>query len=298
MKVVVTGSSGRVGRALAQHLRADGAEVLGIDRAAGPETTLPLDLAAVDAEPALARALAGASALVHVAALHAPHVGQHPDEAFEHINVQATQRLWRLACAAGLRAVAFTSTTALYGAGTQAEAAGAACWVDEATLPAPQTVYHRSKLAAERWLQNAAAASGAPALRILRMGRCFAEPAPVMALHRLARGIDVRDVATAHAAALRHALAPGAARQALHVVVAATPFQRADAAGLWHDAPAVLRQRAPTLVAEFERRGWPLPARIDRVYDAARAMAELRWQPRHGWADAITEGCGDGAASG
>jgi UDP-glucose 4-epimerase len=34
------------------------------------------------------------------------------------------------------------------------------------------------------------------------MGRCFPEPAPAMALARLHRGIDARDVAEAHALAL------------------------------------------------------------------------------------------------
>jgi hypothetical protein len=30
-------------------------------------------------------------------------------------------------------------------------------------------------------------------------------------------------------------------------------------------------------------RGWPLPARIDRVYDASLAREELGWTPRHGF---------------
>jgi hypothetical protein len=54
------------------------------------------------------------------------------------------------------------------------------------------------------------------------------------------------------------------------------------------DAPSVLRRRSPALVKAFDRRGWPLPPHIDRVYSPALAMRELAWQPRWGWDDVLT----------
>ncbi|MEM6576214.1 MAG: hypothetical protein AAF736_18200, partial [Pseudomonadota bacterium] len=49
------------------------------------------------------------------------------------------------------------------------------------------------------------------------------------------------------------------------------------------DAPTILRQRCPELGDAFDKRGWSLPASIDRVYDSALAQNELGWQPRYGF---------------
>jgi len=282
MKVLVTGASGRIGSAVCAALAAAGDDVTGLDLQPSPRTQVVADL--LDA-PALRRALAGVDAVVHVAALHAPHVGQRPDAEFERINVDGTRALLDGAAAAGVRRFVFTSTTALYGAGAQAS--GAALWVDEDTRPAPLTVYHRTKLAAEALLEEAAA-QGGPSLRVLRMGRCFPEASALMAIHRLHRGVDERDVADAHRLALRDA-GPHAAR---FVIAYPTPFERADASALWHDAAAVIARREPALAAAFAARGWPLPARIDRVYDARRAVAALGWRPHHGWRSVLDDSAG------
>ena len=273
MRVVVTGSSGRVGRAIVARLRADGHVVVGLDRAPASTTEVVGDLG--DAA-ALRRALAGAEAAVHAAALHAPHVGVLPDAEFQRINVDGTRALLDAASAVDVRRIVLTSTTALYGAA--AEGVEAAAWIDEDTVPQPQTIYHDTKLAAEALLREAALGGG-PTLRVLRMSRCFPEPAPAMAVLRLQRGVDARDVAAAHALALSH---EGPAHGTF-VVSGATPFRREDAALLATDAAAAIRRRAPALAEAFAVRGWPLPASIDRVYDPARAIAELGWRPRHGF---------------
>lgn len=271
MRIVVTGSTGRVGRAI--HVRlSPNHTVLGFDRAPSSTTDAVGDLG--DAA-LLRRTLTGAEAVVHVAALHAPHVGLLPDAEFRRVNVDGTRALLDAASAAGVRRIVFTSTTALYGtAATPPDRAG---WVDEDTRPEPETIYHASKLAAEALLREAAM-QGGPSLRILRMSRCFPEPAPVMAVYRLHRGIDARDVAAAHAAALTH---EGPAH-ATFVISGATPFRREDAPALLADAPEVLRRRAPDLVARFAVRGWSLPPAIDRVYDSTRARVALGWAPRYG----------------
>ncbi len=264
MRVALTGGAGRIGRAIHARLAREH-EVVALDRRAAPTVELLGDLCDT---ALLERLCAGADAVVHVAALHAPHVGALPDSEFERINVRGTQRLIEAAARHGVARIVFTSTTALY---------GGAGWIDETSVPQPRTVYHRSKLAAEALLRQAAA-TGGPVVRILRMSRCFPEPAPLMAAYRLHRGVDARDVAEAHALAL----ADDGPRCATFVISGATPFERTDMAGLQRDAAAVLRRRVPTLVAEFARRGWQLPATIDRVYDAARARRELGWVPQHG----------------
>lgn len=285
LRVLVTGASGRIGSAVCRALQAQGHAVSGLDIAPGPHTTLLLDLGdGRQAGPALRQALRGVRAVVHCAALHAPHVGQRPDADFLRVNVQGTQTLLDAAAACGVARFVYTSTTALYGAGTHAVAGPdtgvppAAHWCDEDTPPQPQTIYHRSKLAAEALLQQAAAQSG-PVLRVLRMSRCFAEPLPAMLVYRLHRGVGEEDVAQAHARALDFDGPPSRC----WVVSHPTPFERSDAAALGADAAGVMRLRAPALVRAFQARGWPLPTRIDRVYDARRALAELGWQPRQDW---------------
>lgn len=233
-------------------------------------------------EAMLARACAGADAVVHTAALHAPHVGHVSDAEFRRINVDATRRLLDTATRAGVPRIVFTSTTALYG--NASYTSGRAVWVDEDLTPQPRTIYHRTKIEAEAVLREAAE-QGGPSVRILRMSRCFPEPANAMAVLRLHRGIDARDVATAHACAVAHA---GPAH-ATFVVSGATPFLREDMEALACDAPAVIAHRVPALVAAFKARGWSLPATVDRVYCPQAAMAALPWVPRFGWQEVLAQ---------
>ena len=278
VKVLLTGSAGRIGRAIHARLRADGHDVVGLDVLRGDCTQV---VASITDRDAVARALEGMEAVVHTAALHAPHVGQRSDADFMAINVAATDSLLADARAAGARRFVFTSTTALYGSGGTRETG--ATWVDVDTVPRPKTIYHRTKIAAEQAIR--AAASPGFAVTILRMSRCFPEPAPIMAAYRLHRGVDARDVADAHAIALAYT---GAEPQTF-VISGDTPFAREDVAALMADAPEVLRRRAPELVREFEKRGWPLPASIDRVYDNARARARLNWRPRYGFREVLAQ---------
>ena len=273
MKVLITGVAGRVGGAVRARLQAAHA-VQGLDRLAAAGVDHLGDLAD---GALLARAVDGIDAVVHCAALHAPQVGRVDEREFQRVNVDATLALWRAARDAGARRFVFTSTTALYG--SEAAAAGRAAWITEQTPPRPRSVYHRSKLAAEQALREATSGGG-PAVTVLRMSRCFPEPAPLMAVYRLHRGIDLRDVAEAHALALADV---PALPWRCFVVSGATPFARADAERLWHDAPALLRERVPALARAFVQRGWPLPASIDRVYVPDAAMQAWAWRPRHGW---------------
>uniref|UniRef100_UPI0021478077 NAD-dependent epimerase/dehydratase family protein n=1 Tax=Tahibacter caeni TaxID=1453545 RepID=UPI0021478077 len=250
MNVLVTGSSGRIGRAIRVALSRRGIRVRGLDRSPSSTADVVGDLLSPGL---LRRALDGIDAVVHTAALHAPQVGHLPDAEFRRVNVDGTRALLEAAATAGLRRIVFTSTTALYGdAATPPDRAG---WVDETLVPAPLTIYHHTKLDAERVLAEAAE-HGGPAVRILRLSRCFPEAANRMAVYRLHRGIDARDVAAAHLAALGNAI-DGAV--ATYVISGTTPFRREDAGTLRTGAPRVIAARAPALAAAFAARGWSLP---------------------------------------
>ena len=269
MRILVTGAAGLIGSAVAESLRAADA-VVGLDLTPGPQVDLVADIR----EPL---PLGGFDAVVHVAALHAPHVGLAPDVEFRRVNVDATARLLDAAIAANVSRFVFTSTTSVYGHALE-PADGRAAWIDEEVEPQPRDIYDETKLAAEARVR----AAGLPGA-ILRMSRCFPEPLRDMAAYRLHRGIDRRDVARAHVLAL---LADAPAQTL--VMSASPPFVEADREALLTDPDAVLRLRAPGLAERFQRRGWPLGP-IGRVYSPRKAAASLGFVPRYG-ADALLDG--------
>lgn len=272
MKVLVTGSAGRVGRAIYIKLMQQH-RVVGIDKTPCSTVDFVGDIRDMDL---LADALKGVDVIVHTAALHAPHVGLLPDSEFEEINVNATELLALEGLKQGVKHFIFTSTTALYGhASTPAGTAG---WVNEQVKPQPKTVYHRSKIAAEQLLENIANLFNLP-VTVLQMSRCFPERADRMAVYRLSRGIDFRDVASAHACAIDKRLS-GFRR---YIISGRTPFNPSSCECLYLDAESVIRESAPKLAQEFIGRGWTLPKSLDRIYDSTLAQTELGWQPKYGF---------------
>ncbi|NII09326.1 NAD(P)-dependent oxidoreductase [Oleiagrimonas sp. C23AA] len=269
--VLVTGAAGRLGQAMLMH-GLGGSRLHGADL---EPCTAGVERCDITRSEDVAAALDGVQAVVHAAALHAPHVGLVSERRFMQVNVDATRRLYEMAAERGVSRFVFLSSTAVYGAA--ATPTGRAGWVDESLDPKPRTIYHRSKLIAEAWLQ-AQCRSGGPAVRILRVARCFPEPAHLMAVYRLHRGVDARDVARACAMSLGDTLGPFRR----WIIAAPTPLQRSDVLELHADAATVLARRAPRLVIAMQRRGWPLPVSIDRVYDASRVGRELGWRARHG----------------
>lgn len=221
-----------------------------------------------------------AEAVVHTASLHAPHVGVRSDREFERVNLHALETLLELALARGVVCFVYTSTTAVYG---DAVVDSACRWIDEQVEPIPRTIYHRTKLAAEAMV--AGATSSTLRTRVLRMSRCFPEAADQMAVYRLHRGVDVRDVADAHALAL----ADGRSGHQLAVVSGHTPFRRADASALAHSAAEVIGRRAPSLARAFRLRAWALPSTIDRIYDATHARRLWGWRSRYGYREVLNQ---------
>ena len=273
MRVLVTGSSGRIGGAIAARLSLRHA-VTGVDRRPGPLTGVVADLRDT---ATLAAHCAGVDAVIHTAALHVPDLARADAAEFRSVNVDATVRLLQACGEAGVRRFVYTSTTSLYG-DALLPTAGAAVWVTEALEPRPRDVYDETKLAAEA--ACAAAARGGLACVSLRMSRCFPEPERQVAIYRLHRGVDARDVAQAHELALA---APANGFTALNVS-APTPFTAADCPRLFADAAACVRLAYPWADAEFARRGWELPDSIDRVYVVDRAIATLGYRPEHDFA--------------
>lgn len=269
MRVLLTGSSGRVGAAIGALLSASHS-VVGLDHLPGHFTTNVGDLANRDL---LDELVAGADAVIHTASLHAPHVGRASDEAFARTNVLGTQQLLDACLVHRVPRLVYTSTTSLYGHALVP--VDRAVFVTEDLAPRPRDIYDETKIAAEDACRQAAGAS--LSCISLRIARCFPEPDERVAAYRLHRGVDLRDVAEAHRLAMS---APIDGFDVFNVAAAA-PFTAEDAHALFQDAAAVIKRRCPKVASAFRARGWALPTSIDRVYVIDKASAGLGYQPRY-----------------
>ena len=302
MRVLLTGSSGWLGRFLAPRLRAAGHLVFGLDVAPGADTEL---IGSVADRALIDRVFAtrGIEAVIHAGALHKPDIVRYPAAAFAAVNVEGTRNLLEAAVAAGNDRFVFTSTTSLMISETvragKAGGAKEAFWLDEGFGPlAPRNIYGATKLEAELLCRSVHDAHGL-AILVLRTGRFFAEEDDThrdlpgenrKANELLNRRLTVEDAADAHLAALERAPALGFDT---FILSAPPPFARADREALIRDAPAVIAQYFPDAPALYERQGWSLPACIDRVYDPSRAEARLGFRCRTDFAallDALRRG--------
>jgi nucleoside-diphosphate-sugar epimerase len=269
MRVLVTGSSGQLGVEICRQL-AEAHEVTGLDAAPGPFTHV---LGGVEDRTLVFEQVSRVDAVVHVASLHAPHRDQLPKTRFVDVNVQGALHLLEAAVAHGCQRFVYTSTTSVYGRAMEPRD-HAAVWVTEELTPEPRDIYDVTKLAAEQLCRLIHEEKGLPVI-ILRTSRFYPQPSEVLAIHRLHRGLDVRDCAWAHRLALESRVPFG-----LYNISARSPFQREDVPELWSDAARVIRRRAPEAAELLAQRNIPLPARLDRVYVIARAEAELGFHPR------------------
>ncbi|WP_034160038.1 NAD-dependent epimerase/dehydratase family protein [Sphingomonas sp. ERG5] len=293
MRVLLTGSSGWLGRFLAPRLRVAGHEVTGLDVAPGVDTDVigtVADRALVDRVFAERRI----EAVIHSGALHKPDIVRYPRQAFIDVNVTGTLNLLEAAVAAKASRFIFTSTTSLMISTAIREGHGdTAVWIDESLAPLePRNIYGVTKLAAEQICRLVHAEHGLPVL-ILRTSRFFPEDDDthdslsgenMKANELLHRRLTVEDAAEAHLVALDRAPELGFGT---FILSAPTPFAPGDVAALKADAPAVIARYFPDAPALYAASGWTLPHSIDRVYDAGHAERVLGFRCRTGFTEML-----------
>jgi UDP-glucose 4-epimerase len=160
MKVLVTGGAGYIGSVIAARLVAAGHAVTVYDdlsrghRAAVPPgaTLVKADIRDADSVAA-ALTSGGCEAIVHMAALAEVAESVAFPARYHDVNVAGTQAVLQAALRAGVSRLVFSSTAAVYGAPERVP-------IDEDSPLAPANPYGETKLAAERLLGEAAAASG------------------------------------------------------------------------------------------------------------------------------------------
>ncbi len=167
MKVVVTGGSGKVGRAVLRELLEHGHEVLNVDRTPPDQTRsppapfLPADL--TDFGQTLealsgAEVLSGVEAVVHLAAIPSP-VHATPDVVFS-TNIRSTHTVFAAAVRLGLKRVVWASSETTLGLpfDTPPEYAP----VDERSTLRPESSYALSKVLGEEMARQFARWSAIP----------------------------------------------------------------------------------------------------------------------------------------
>jgi len=281
MRILLTGSSGWLGRFLAPMLRARGDVVIGLDIAPGADTDV---IGSVADRAFIDRVFAeyGVEAVIHGGGLHKPDIARYPAQAFIDVNVTGTLNLLEAAAKAGHDRLVFTSTTSLMiSTAIRNELADHAVWLDESSGPLePRNIYGVTKLAAEH-LCRLAHLEDALNCVVLRTSRFFPEEDDthrdlsgenMKANELLHRRLTVEDAARAHIAALDRAPEIGFGS---FVISAPTPFNRDECDELKRDAAAVIARHFPDAPALYTAKGWELPKSVGRVYDAARAEQVL-----------------------
>ncbi len=289
MRVLVTGSSGHLGEALALTLRDLGHEVIGLDILQGPFTT---HVGSVADRSWVKHCMTGVQTVFHAATLHKPHVATHSRQDFVDTNITGTLNLLEEAVTTGVESFIYTSTTSVFGDALVPPAGAPAAWVTEEVRPIPKNIYGVTKAAAEDLCQVFHRNKGLACI-VLRTSRFFPEEDDnkrvresysddnVKVNEYLHRRVEIADVVSAHLLASKHASAIGFRK---YIVSATSPFLPDDLTELHVDAPRVVRQHVPDYEAEYERRGWKMFPRIGRVYVNERARKELGWQPQYDFA--------------
>jgi nucleoside-diphosphate-sugar epimerase len=284
MRVLLTGSSGWLGRFLAPRLRQAGHDVTGLDVVAGAATDVigsVADRATVD------RVFSdhGIEAVIHAGALHKPDIERFPAQAFIDTNITGTLNLLQAAVAARHDRFVFTSTTSLMISQAIRDGDGhAAVWLDETAGPLePRNIYGVTKLAAEGLCRLYSREHGLNCA-VLRTSRFFPEDDDTIddvggenlkANELLYRRLTVEDGAEAHLVALEKARGFDT-----FIISAPPPFSRDDVEALKSNAAGVIARVFPEAADLYAQRGWHLPASIGRIYDPSKAERLLGFRAK------------------
>jgi nucleoside-diphosphate-sugar epimerase len=146
MKVVVTGSSGKAGRAVVADLLEHRHDVTGVDLAAPAQSPDSFLAADVTDFGQTVECLAGADAVVHLAAIPAP--GLRTEETTFRTNIVSTFNVFEAARVLGLSRVVWASSETILGLPFEREQPAYAP-IDEEHPPYPESSYALSKLLSE-----------------------------------------------------------------------------------------------------------------------------------------------------
>ncbi|KAB8140163.1 NAD(P)-dependent oxidoreductase [Chloroflexia bacterium SDU3-3] len=158
-KIVVTGGSGKAGRAVVRDLAEHGYDVLNVDLAKPHELLAPFLRADLTDYGQAVEALRGADAVVHLAAIPAP--GLETDARTFFVNTTSTYNVFSAAALLGLGRVVWASSETTLGLPFDREQPHYAP-IDEAHPLYPQSSYALSKVLGEEMARQISRQSGIP----------------------------------------------------------------------------------------------------------------------------------------
>ncbi len=272
MKILVTGSSGKLGSVTVNHLRSYKHEVLGIDIIPSATTDRLIDL---KEKSLVVEICKGIDAVIHTAALHGKHYElQYPRDAFIETNISGTLNLLNACVANGVKKFLFTSTTSIYGEAMANKET--AVWVDEGLKEQPRDIYDITKQTAEQLCRDFFYKESLQT-SVYRVSRFLPEVENLKINHRLYRGLDERDGAEA----LRLALNIDFKDFEIFNISGGSPFKKDDLALLKHDPKTAILRHFPDAESIYNKRGWNFPESIDRVYISEKAKTYFDYLPKY-----------------
>jgi nucleoside-diphosphate-sugar epimerase len=305
-RLLITGCSGFIGRALSRRCLAERRAVTGAVRSASKSAGLPEGVAGVIVPEVGPHtdwhaALEGVTEIVHLAArVHALHdSGRNAQEDFFRINIAGTARLARAAAEAGIRRMVFLSTIKVHGEGGQTT-------YSETDPEAPQGPYAVSKQEAETVLREISRRSrletvvlrsplvygpgvGANFLRLIRLVERRV-PLPIASVSNRRSLIFVENLVDAILACLRAEKAAGRTYLVADAESPSTPQLISQIAALLGVAPRLfafpplLLRLAGSLAGKEKEAGRLLGS---LAADTSRIQQELKWRPRFSLAEGL-----------
>ncbi|WP_114941305.1 NAD-dependent epimerase/dehydratase family protein [Mucilaginibacter endophyticus] len=271
MRVLVTGSSGRLGAVTVKHLCSHGHDVTGIDVIPAETTDEQIDILNKEAVLAITKNI---DAIVHTAAIHGKHYElNYPREAFIDVNIYGTLNLLNACIANGVSKLMYTSTTSIYGDAMVDDSR--AVWVDEELMIKPRDIYDITKQTAEQLCKDFFYREGLQT-SVYRVGRFLPEADNLKLNHRLYRGLDERDGAEG----LRLALEKTFPEFEIFNITSSSPFKKDELVQLKQNPAEVVKKHYPDAEAIYKAKGWEFPKSIDRVYVSEKAKLYFGYEPK------------------
>ncbi|KAK4189053.1 hypothetical protein QBC35DRAFT_450670 [Podospora australis] len=299
--VLVTGSSGHLGKALMLTLSEYGYHPIGIDIKPSPTTTLVGSITD-DAFVAGIFEEYEIEHVIHAATLHKPHVGSHSKMDFVQTNMVGTLNLLEAASVEKVKSFVYISTTSAFGSALKTRKGEPAAWINEDVVHrTPKNIYGSTKTAAEDLCVLFHQEHGLKTA-ILRTSRFFPEEDDddqrredtpddenLKVVELAYRRVDIADVVSACVCAVRVPKERIKQKGRMYVVSAPTCFERREEVlkGLDEDAEGEYERAMPGAREVFEKKGWVWPDRVDRVYDSNSAVEELGWKAEYTFGNAI-----------
>ena len=275
-RIVVTGGSGKAGRAVVEDLVARGEDVLSADLVTWPG--LPCEQVQADLTELgqVVEVLRGATGVVHLAAVPAP--GLRPDELTFRVNTASTYNVFSAAATLGLERVVWASSETVLGLPFDREPPAYAP-IDEEHPPRPNFSYALSKLVSEEMARQFNRWTGIPFVG-LRFSNIM-EPHdyerfpgfwddPLERKWNLWGYVDARDVAQS----CRLALTSPTRGAEVFIVAAADTVMNRPSAGLMAEVYPGVELRGD--VGESET-----------LLSISKARSLLGYEPAFSWRDAL-----------